>query len=115
MQKGLTLISAQAAHAASVDGDPLVFGASAQGTWLQRMGIVARVEALLALEDITETQVDNLLTSCETLLDPDQMGERYRVLAVVDGVDAEAGAPAGYAAEDRAEVPSEAPVGFGVS
>ena len=66
------------------------------------MGIVARLEALLALEDITERQVDQLITACERLVDPAQMGERYRVLAVVDEGE---GVPAGFAAEDRVAAP----------
>ena len=106
---------AAAAHAAAVaiDGKrPRVFGAVPQGEWLQRMGIVARLEALLALDDITETQVDHLLTACERLVDPEQMGLRYRVLAVVDDVDDESRAPAGYAVEDSVSVPAEEPVGF---
>ena len=37
------------------------------------MGIAA-LEALLALEDITERQVDQLITACERLVDPAQMG-----------------------------------------
>ena len=88
-------------HGASVDG-ARVFGSTTQGEWLQRMGIVARLEALLALEDITERQVDQLITACERLVDPAQMGERYRVLAVVDEGE---GVPAGFAAEDRVAAP----------
>ena len=90
-----------ARHGASVDG-ARVFGSTTQGEWLQRMGIVARLEALLALEDITERQVDQLITACERLVDPAQMGERYRVLAVVDEGE---GVPAGFAAEDRVVAP----------
>ena len=41
-------------------------------------------------------------TACERLVDPAQMGERYRVLAVVDEGE---GVPAGFAAEDRVVAP----------
>ena len=74
-----------------------------QGEWLQRMGIVPRLEALLNLDDITESQVEDLISACERLLDPEQMGERYKVLAVVD-----AGAPeppAGFVPGDRVPAP----------
>ncbi|KAK7247969.1 protein-arginine omega-N symmetric methyltransferase [Aureococcus anophagefferens] len=48
------------------------------GEWLQRMGIVPRLEALLNLDDITESQVEDLISACERLLDPEQMGERRK-------------------------------------
>ena len=51
-----------ARHGASVDG-ARVFGSTTQGEWLQRMGIVARLGGALALEDITERQVDQLITA----------------------------------------------------
>lgn len=93
-----------ATHAAGVEGAS-VYGSTTQGEWLQRMGIVARLEALLALEDITERQVDQLIGACEQLVDPAQMGARYRVLSVVDGGGEEEGAPAGFAAGDRVAGP----------
>ena len=49
-------------------------------------------------------QVDQLITACERLVDPAQMGERYRVLAVVDEGE---GVPAGFAAEDRVVAPPD--------
>ncbi|KAH8053394.1 protein-arginine omega-N symmetric methyltransferase [Aureococcus anophagefferens] len=64
-------------RAAAVDG-AAAFGAVDQGEWLQRMGIVPRLEALLNLDDITESQVEDLISACERLLDPEQMGERAR-------------------------------------
>lgn len=89
-------------RAAAVDG-AAAFGAVDQGEWLQRMGIVPRLEALLNLDDITESQVEDLISACERLVDPEQMGERYKVLAVVDAGAAEP--PAGFVPGDRVPAP----------
>ncbi|KAH8046244.1 protein-arginine omega-N symmetric methyltransferase [Aureococcus anophagefferens] len=52
-------------RAAAVDG--AARRAVDQGEWLQRMGIVPRLEALLNLDDITESQVEDLISACERL------------------------------------------------
>ena len=76
------------------------------------MGIVPRLEALLALDGITESQVDHLISACERLVDPEQMGQRYKVLGIVDGLGADGAPPAGFVAEDYVEPPGEVPAGW---
>ena len=71
-----------------------------------------RLEALLALDEITEAQVDHLISACERLIDPEQMGARYKVLGMVDGLGADGAPPAGFAAEDYVSPPAEPPVGW---
>ena len=61
----------------------------AQGEFLQRMGIVPRVESLMksissSSSSPTETDKleDDLLASYERLVDPQQMGSVYKALAI---------------------------------
>ena len=63
----------------------------------------AGLGSILNLDDITESQVEDLISACERLLDPEQMGERYKVLAVVDAGAAEP--PAGFVPGDRVPAP----------
>ena len=69
-----------------------------------RMGISQRIESLLALESTTEAQVDTLISACERLCDPSEMGERYKVLAVVSQRTPNRAAdepPAGFVDDER--------------
>lgn len=93
-----------ARQAALVEGVS-VYGAVEQGEWLGRMGIETRLKALLENALITEDQADHLITACERLLDPAQMGSRYKVLAVVARP---ADPPAGFLPEERVLPPPDA-------
>ena len=71
----------RAARRASVKAR--VFGSTTQGEWLQRMGIVARLDARCS-GHITERVAHQLIRPRAERSTPAQMGRRYRVLAVVD-------------------------------
>jgi len=58
------------------------FGPTTQGQFLASMGIVERVTSLIQDEDTTEEQAEDLCTALERLIVPEQMGDRYKVLAI---------------------------------
>ncbi len=72
------------------------FGPVNQGTFLASMGIVERVEHLIDDDQTTEKQATDLYHALERLLLPDQMGERYQVLAIVRNEDNNPSPPAGF-------------------
>lgn len=98
-----------ARQAALVDG-VTVFGPVQQGEWLGRMGIETRLKALLRSPYITESQVDSLIAACERLLDPSQMGARYKVLAIVNhqNQSREPEPPAGFLGSEQVVPPPDA-------
>jgi NADH dehydrogenase [ubiquinone] 1 alpha subcomplex assembly factor 7 len=67
------------------------FGPVTQGTFLSRLGIVARTSRLAASGDPART--DLLLSGCHRLIDADAMGSLFKVLALTD---AKLGIPAGF-------------------
>mmetsp|Transcript_20548 Transcript_20548/g.30889 ORF Transcript_20548/g.30889 Transcript_20548/m.30889 type:complete len:619 (+) Transcript_20548:146-2002(+) len=58
------------------------FGPVTQGNFLTSMGIVERVTALIEDGSTTDEQAEDLYTALERLVLPEQMGERYKVLAI---------------------------------
>ena len=61
---------------------PEAFGPVSQGQFLASMGIVQRVEKQIEADSTTDEQAYALYSALERLLAPDQMGERYKVLAI---------------------------------
>lgn len=61
---------------------PEAFGPVSQGQFLASMGIVQRVERQIEADSTTDEQAYDLYSALERLLAPDQMGERYKVLAI---------------------------------
>jgi NADH dehydrogenase [ubiquinone] 1 alpha subcomplex assembly factor 7 len=61
---------------------PEAFGPVTQGQFLASMGILQRVEKQIEADSTTDEQAYELYSALERLLAPDQMGERYKVLAV---------------------------------
>eukprot|EP00985_Skeletonema_marinoi_P013153 scaffold6490_cov97-Skeletonema_marinoi.AAC.3 len=61
---------------------PEAFGPVSQGQFLASMGIVQRVEKQIEADSTTDEQAYELYSALERLLAPDQMGERYKVLAI---------------------------------
>jgi len=48
-----------------------------------RMGIVSRIEQLMSLDDTTDDQANQLVSSLKYLVEPEQMGKRFKVMAIV--------------------------------
>lgn len=71
------------------------FGPVEQGTFLMSMGLGERLEKLAEAEGITEKEVDDLVESAERLVDPEQMGRRFKVIGLQSGSIAEA-PPGGF-------------------
>ena len=61
---------------------PEAFGPVSQGQFLASMGIVQRVERQIEADSTTDEQAYDLYSALERLLAPDQMGQRYKVLAI---------------------------------
>ncbi len=61
---------------------PEAFGPVSQGQFLASMGIVQRVEKQIGADSTSDEQAYELYSALERLLAPDQMGERYKVLAI---------------------------------
>lgn len=55
-----------------------------QGEFLQRMGIVGRVEKLIEAETTTEAQAENIVACLRSLIDDKEMGKRFKVLGFTD-------------------------------
>ena len=55
-----------------------------QGEFLANMGMPQRLMQLIESDDTSDEQAEALVASFERLVDPEQMGERYKVLAFVD-------------------------------
>jgi len=58
------------------------FGPTTQGQFLVSMGIQERVIQLIESNHTTEEEADNLYESLMRLAGPEEMGERYKVLAI---------------------------------
>ena len=61
---------------------PEAFGPVPQNIFLASMGIVQRVEKQIEADSTTDEQASALYSALERLLAPEQMGERYKVLAI---------------------------------
>ena len=61
------------------------YGPVTQGRFLAAMGIVERVERRVGCESTTDDEAAELVSSLERLMDPDEMGERYKVMAIAPG------------------------------
>ncbi|CAN0553724.1 unnamed protein product, partial [Ectocarpus sp. 12 AP-2014] len=57
-------------------------GPVGQGQFLREMGIGARLTALAEQPHVTEEQADAMLEGYVRLVDPAQMGARYKVLGI---------------------------------
>ena len=64
------------------------FGPITQGRFLASMGIVERVSSLIEDENTTDDEAEDLYSGLERLLAPEQMGERYKVMAIARKKDA---------------------------
>lgn len=64
------------------------FGPVTQARFLASMGIVERVLALIEDDNTTDDEAEDLYHALERLLLPEQMGERYKVLAIARKKDA---------------------------
>lgn len=58
------------------------YGPITQGQFLASMGIVERVERYIEDDDTTDEQAYELFSALERLVGSDEMGERYKVLAI---------------------------------
>jgi len=54
-----------------------------QGEFLMRMGIVSRIEQLMELDETSDDDANQLVNSLKYLVEPDQMGKRFKVMAIV--------------------------------
>lgn len=55
-----------------------------QGQFLMRMGVVSRVEQLMEAEGTTDEQASSLVAALKYLVEPQQMGEKFKVLSIVN-------------------------------
>jgi len=53
-----------------------------QGEFLQRMGIIERVEKLIEAETTTDSQASQIVASLRSLIDEKEMGKRFKVLVL---------------------------------
>ena len=58
------------------------FGPVTQGAFLMSMGIQERIINLIERDDVSEEQAQNLFRALVRLASPEEMGERYKVLAI---------------------------------
>lgn len=65
-----------------VEGHTKPFGPMPQGQFLVSLGAVERVEALISCDTTSEEQAENLYSAFETLVLPEKMGKRFKVLAL---------------------------------
>eukprot|EP00578_Thalassiosira_sp_NH16_P026297 CAMPEP_0181101700 /NCGR_PEP_ID=MMETSP1071-20121207/13904_1 /TAXON_ID=35127 /ORGANISM="Thalassiosira sp., Strain NH16" /LENGTH=960 /DNA_ID=CAMNT_0023184589 /DNA_START=125 /DNA_END=3007 /DNA_ORIENTATION=- len=61
---------------------PEAFGPISQGKFLAQMGIVLRVEKKIEDPETTDEEAYEIYSAMERLMVPEQMGERYKVLAI---------------------------------
>lgn len=62
----------------------MAVGAIPQGEFLVRMGIVDRVQALISQPHVTDEKAYQILASLRQLIDGNDMGSRFKVLALYD-------------------------------
>lgn len=60
------------------------YGPIQQGQFLYSMGAVERLDMLLDAPNMTEERADALVQGVERLMDPEQMGARYKVMGIMD-------------------------------
>lgn len=60
-------------------------GPTTQGEFLNSMGAVERVVALIDKDETTDEQAEELFLGLQRLVSPEEMGERFKVLGVVSG------------------------------
>jgi NADH dehydrogenase [ubiquinone] 1 alpha subcomplex assembly factor 7 len=68
---------------------PKAFGPATQGHFLASMGAVERTIKLIEDDNTTDDQADELCTALERLVSEEEMGERFKVLAITmkkDGI-----------------------------
>lgn len=61
-----------------------VIGAITQAEFLIKMGVVERAEQLISLDSTTEEEQFTLLSSLKFLVDEHEMGERFKVMTILD-------------------------------
>lgn len=61
---------------------PEAFGPISQGKFLAQMGIVQRVEKKIEDPSTSDEQAEEIYSAMERLMAEDQMGDRYKVLAI---------------------------------
>ncbi|KAL7553580.1 hypothetical protein ACHAWF_016875 [Thalassiosira exigua] len=61
---------------------PEAFGPISQAKFLAQMGIVQRVEKKIMDDSTTDEAAEEMFSAMERLMNADQMGERYQVLAI---------------------------------
>jgi len=61
------------------------FGPTTQGEFLNKMGAVERVMALIDDDETTDEQAEELYVGLERLVSYEEMGERYKILSIVSG------------------------------
>jgi NADH dehydrogenase [ubiquinone] 1 alpha subcomplex assembly factor 7 len=70
-------------------GKPIAFGPITQAKFLASMGAMERSIMLIEDEKTSDEQAEELYNALERLVSPEQMGERYKVLAIAykkDGI-----------------------------
>ena len=73
--------------AATTAGGVHVAGPVSQGEFLQRLGLVDRLQQILDSEGVGEEDKEAVMSQVERLVSPDAMGEIYKVMAFVsDGI-----------------------------
>ena len=61
-----------------------VIGAITQAEFLIKMGVVERAEQLISLASTTEEEQASLVSSLSFLVDEHKMGQRFKVLTILD-------------------------------
>jgi SAM-dependent MidA family methyltransferase len=61
---------------------PHAFGPTTQGQFLASMGAVERTIKLIEDDSTTDEQADDLCTALERLVSEEEMGQRFKVLAI---------------------------------
>jgi hypothetical protein len=59
-------------------------GPTTQSHFLFEMGIEDRVRRVIENPDTTDEQAEKIIDACERLLDPAQMGTKYKVFGLID-------------------------------
>lgn len=73
--------------AAKTAGGVHVAGPVGQGEFLQRLGLVERLQQILDSEGVSEEDKEAVMSQVERLVSPDAMGDIYKVMAFVsDGI-----------------------------
>jgi NADH dehydrogenase [ubiquinone] 1 alpha subcomplex assembly factor 7 len=87
---------------ASRQAGALTYGPVDQGAFLSAMGCPQRLEALLDQDHVSDDMAEALVDAFERLVDPSQMGSRYKCLAIVDAKQ-RGPPPGGFEAEPHAK------------